>query len=128
MTRTELIKGANDFNRLGSATRYPLYKCNVCIYEVVPKKCYILRSYQTIVAVADCWTAYHKIYVFDYYSSTTNATHISRFAKWLKHETPFGWQEIIPLYKTSRMSKRAYETYSKNDWAGVISDHIGYKD
>lgn len=128
MTRTELIKGANDFNRLANATRYPLYKCNAVIYEVVPRKCYILRSYQTVVAVADCWTAYHRIYVFDYYSAMINGTHISRFAKWLKQHTPFGWQETIPLYKNSKMSKRAFELYSKNDWANVIYNHIGYED
>lgn len=126
MTRSEMLSYA-DYAMTGVYPYYPLYHCNAKVFRSAPNQ-FILKSYSTFVAFATVKAEKIEIYVFDFYSNTTNITHVSRFRRWLRER--YGYKptacDIIPLYRNSGMGKREYNKHCENDWADTI--RLEYKD
>lgn len=122
MTRSELIVHAEGVTSRNCVI-YPLNKCQAYIYDRGNGE-YVLRSYNTIVATAKHVEGKIVIYVFDYYSNTTNTTHIPKFREWLRSRYKLHYTDVIklPLYRTSGMSKREFESLSYDNWESVIGN------
>lgn len=99
-----------------SAKRHRLYSCNATMFEFeyngIPYTA--LRSYQTIVAIAE-HSVNGGIWIDDYYSATT-CQHISKFKNYLR-ETNYCEYPVHKMYKHSGMNKRTYENHVANDWS-----------
>ena len=142
MTKSDLLECVSDSFYNYEHKDFPLYYCQADIREIPDdfgnwRGCYILRSYSTIVAVAFRSHAEDEIngipygfhlYIFDYYSSTTNTTHIPRFRRWLKEK------EKEPIYEhrlyTTSHDRKAYREYQKetdfeNDiYYEIVADYL----
>ena len=122
MTRSELINHAIESTSRRCAV-FPLNKCKACIYWNENGE-YVLRSYNTIVAIAKYAEGKILVSVFDYYSNTTNTTHISKFREWLRSRYCLRYNDVIQsnLYRDSGMSKRKFESLSSDNWETVIGN------
>lgn len=117
MTKTELIKTIESYH-LWKGTTYPLYHCKAEI--ISPResnRIFVLRSYRTIVAVADCDT--QKVYQFDWYSQTT-CKHVSKFVQWLNHDKYYGSWKKVPIYDASCYRAGELRTHISCDWADLL--------
>lgn len=92
MNRTELIKYANNLYKSNRFLALPLRTCKAQILETDVNGIYLLRSYNTIVAIFSSRTG--SMYVFDRYSQTTYQ-HIYKFAHDMEVD------RIVWLYKRS---------------------------
>lgn len=129
MTKTELIERVAD-NFYTDYSEKKLYSCKADIHVVNPVQdygysAYILRSYSTIVAVAlfDSSIEGFEMYVFDYYSATTNTTHISRFRSWLR-ENVAPVKNYVYLYIRSQDRKAYREQMLSTDFSSLIDEKL----
>ena len=129
MTKSDLIERVAD-NFYTDYSEEKLYYCQADIHVVNPIRdygysAYILRSYSTIVAVALFNPSIEgfEMYVFDYYSSTTNTTHIPRFRNWLReHVAPV--KNDVRLYIQSRDRKSYREQMLSTDFSPLIDEKL----
>lgn len=134
MTRTELmIYAQQTYDKALATHKYNRHeRLNTCqAHYVDVGNSVILKSYNTIVAIFN--KVVGSLYVFDYYSATTQQ-HISKFAKMLD------WDRISYLYKRSdsviekrynfldgtydylKPFKKSWENLVKYDFSMVITN------
>lgn len=114
MTKTELMETVKNYN-LWEAKVYPLYHCQAAI--IVPEesnRIYLLRSYQTIVAIASVDTK--TVYPFYWYSQTT-CQHVSKFQGWLSNNEL--WKKV-PIYDASCYRVGELRAHISCDWADLL--------
>lgn len=129
MTKNDLIERVAD-NFYTDYSEKRLYYCRADIHVVNPIRdygysAYILRSYSTIVAVALFNPSIEgfEMYVFDYYSSTTNTTHIPRFIRWL-NENIAAVKCRYDLYFHSYDRKAFREQMKSTDFSPLIDEKL----
>ena len=95
MKKQELINKVNKYGNKEYVSR--LYTCNASIFKGVNSNNYVLKSYNTFVAL------YKKssgtVFCFDYYSATTQQ-HFNKFIKWLEENGELVMRKTY-LYKRS---------------------------
>lgn len=114
MYKTELINKVLEAYTLEvKLSETQLNSCQAWLTNVFinGKRYFILRSYNTLVAVYSCMT--DIVYVFDYYSSTT-CQHVSKFTKLMRAD------KRINLYADSRTSKKARLLNESEDYNSFI--------
>lgn len=127
MTREQLITLANDLhNYKYQATK--LYSCTAWVLETDIPDVWLLKSYNTIVAVYSAITG--TVYVFDYYSNTTSQ-HIRKFAKYMDadrltylYETSsrIYEQAVSPYANTHKGNKATFDNLKACDWSTIIEN------
>lgn len=95
MKKQDLINEVNSFNNKDYVSR--LYTCKASIYKGINSNNYVLRSYNTFVAVYHYSTG--TVICFDYYSATTQQ-HFNKFIKWLEENGQLVMRKTY-LYKRS---------------------------
>ena len=95
MKKQELINKVNKYGNKEYVSR--LYTCNASIFKGVNSNNYVLKSYNTFVALYR--TSSGTVFCFDYYSATTQQ-HFNKFIKWLEEHGYLVMRKTY-LYKRS---------------------------
>lgn len=122
MRRNDLIEKAKNAFYSADSIHQQLYHCQAEVATNSSHSFAVLRSYNTIVAYCDLTVNPAVVYVFNYYSATTNSTHISKFRNLIREKYRLSWSEIEVryLYKHSGLSNRAYRAISVDDFNNWI--------
>lgn len=104
MKKQELINEVNKFGNKKYVSR--LYTCNASIFKGTNSNNYVLKSYNTFVAL------YKKssgtVFCFDYYSVTTQQ-HFNKFIKWLEENGELVMRKTYLYKRSDRYIEVAYK-------------------